>query len=66
MCLAYPAKVLEVKEGRAAIEASGKVREVITLLPNLKPGDWVLVHADFAIQKLRRDEVKEYKRMLEA
>ncbi|MBS4024388.1 MAG: HypC/HybG/HupF family hydrogenase formation chaperone [Clostridia bacterium] len=52
MCLAVPSKVIELKgEYAAEIEYLGNRRDVsITLVPDVKQGDWVLVHAGFALE----------------
>lgn len=60
MCLAFPAKVLEIRENfLATIEHSGIKREAsLMLLPDAKVGDYVLVHAGFAMQIVDEEEVK--------
>jgi hydrogenase expression/formation protein HypC len=52
MCLAVPAKVLALKgEFAAEIEYLGNRREVnVVLVPGVKQGDWVLVHAGYALE----------------
>ncbi len=57
MCLAVPGRVESVEESqglRLARVDFGGVRKQICLetLPDAAPGDWVLVHAGFALQKL--------------
>ncbi len=60
MCLAVPAKVLEVKENLAKVELAGVTRDVsLMLLPEAKAGDYVLVHAGFAMQIVEEKEVEE-------
>jgi len=59
MCLAFPGKVLEIKDNLATIEHSGIKREAsLMLLPDAKVGDYVLVHAGFAMQIVDEEEVK--------
>lgn len=59
MCLAFPAKVIEIKNSLATIEHSGIKREAsLMLLPEAKVGDYVLVHAGFAMQIVDETEVK--------
>ena len=60
MCLAFPAKVLEIKNNfLATVEHSGIKREAsLMLLPDAKVGDYVLVHAGFAMQIVDEEEVK--------
>ena len=59
MCLAFPAKVLNIKDNLATIEHKGIKREAsLMLLPDAKVGDFVLVHAGFAMQIVDEDEIK--------
>ncbi len=60
MCLAFPAKVIEIKNNfLATVEHSGIKREAsLMLLPEAKVGDYVLVHAGFAMQTVDEEEVK--------
>ena len=60
MCLAFPAKVIEIKDSLAKVELSGVTRDVsLMLLPEAKLGDYVLVHAGFAMQVVQKQEVDE-------
>ena len=57
MCLAIPAKILEIKGNTALIESLGVKKEVeISLIPDAKKGDYVIVHAGFAIQIIEKEE----------
>lgn len=58
MCLAVPAKIVSIHEHTAKVDFGGIQREVIITLieEKLKPGDYVLVHAGFAIQKIDEKE----------
>ncbi|MBR6013992.1 MAG: HypC/HybG/HupF family hydrogenase formation chaperone [Selenomonadaceae bacterium] len=60
MCLAFPAKITEIKNSfLATVEHSGIKRETsLMLLPEAKVGDYVLVHAGFAMQIVDEEEVK--------
>jgi hydrogenase expression/formation protein HypC len=59
MCLAVPAKLVSRSGSNAVADLHGNRVEVSTLLlPDAIPGDWVLVHAGFAIQRLSPDEVR--------
>jgi len=53
MCLGVPARVLE-RNGDAAVVTLGGVRREISvmLLDDVSVGEWVIVHAGFAIEKL--------------
>lgn len=60
MCLAIPMTIKKIEGSRAAAEAWGVEKNVdITLVPGVKPGDKVIIHAGFAIEKLDPEEAKE-------
>jgi hydrogenase expression/formation protein HypC len=62
MCLAIPAKVIEVDEALQAgrVDYLGtKVKANFVLLQSVQAGDWVIVHAGFAISKLDEQEAQE-------
>ena len=60
MCLAVPAKVLEIKGDKGVVDFGGIRREVnLSLIDDVKVGDYVLIHVGFAIQKLERKEAEE-------
>jgi len=75
MCLAIPAKVVEIgkgegKEGaKAKADFGGISREIDVSLVDAKVGDYVMVHAGFAIEIMDEHEAKEtlalWKEMLE-
>lgn len=66
MCLAIPARVKEINEHLAKVEVYGNVREVgIRLVPDLKVGDWVLIHAGFALEKIDEERAQETLKILE-
>jgi len=53
MCLAVPAKIVELDGTTALADLHGNRLNISTLLtPDVAVGDWVLVHAGFAIQQL--------------
>lgn len=59
MCLAIPARVLEVKDNIAKVDFGyGTVREVDVTLVNVKEGQYVLVHVGYAIQVLDEEKAK--------
>lgn len=60
MCLAIPAQIEEMKDGRATVALDGSRTNVLTaLVPEAVVGDWVLVHAGMAITVLDADEARE-------
>jgi len=57
MCLAVPAKVIRIDGENCIAEILGVSREVsLELLKNVRPGDYVLVHAGCAIQIVDEEE----------
>jgi hydrogenase expression/formation protein HypC len=57
MCLAVPGKVIRIDGKDAVTEILGSERSVsIELLDNVKPGDYVLIHAGCAIQVVDEEE----------
>lgn len=66
MCLAVPMRVVRIDGVEAEVEQGGtRLRVRIDLVENVKAGDYVLVHAGFAIQTLDEDEAVETLRLLE-
>ncbi len=60
MCLAVPGKVLECTGDEAVVDLQGNTLHVSRVLtPEAGPGDWVLVHAGFAITQLDEAEARE-------
>jgi hydrogenase expression/formation protein HypC len=54
MCLAIPAKVVELRDGDLAVIDLGGMRKEISLalVDDVWPGDFVIVHVGYALQKL--------------
>ena len=53
MCLAVPSKIIEINDCMAKVDVDGVVRETsLMLLDDVKIGDYVIVHAGFAINRL--------------
>lgn len=60
MCLAIPARIVELKGDNAIVDAMGnRYKAKTTLLPEAKIGDLVLVHAGFAISLIEEEEAKK-------
>ena len=60
MGVGLPAKVAEIKDGMAVVDASGVKRTVSAeLVENLVPGDYVMVHAGVAIARIGSDDAEE-------
>ena len=65
MCLAIPARVIQIEEGLGLVELGGVVREAsFMLLPDAQVGDYVLLHAGYALQKVDEAEAEETLRLL--
>jgi hydrogenase expression/formation protein HypC len=66
MCLAIPARVIQVGEQNLGlVEMGGVVRKAsFMLLPDVRLGDYVLLHAGYALQKLDEAEAEETLRLL--
>lgn len=53
MCLAIPSKIERIKDNNAIIDVDGVKRKVsLLLLEDAKAGDYVIVHAGFALHKI--------------
>jgi hydrogenase expression/formation protein HypC len=60
MCLAIPGKVVEILDDKKAIvDYGGTRREANTIYVKPGVGDWVVVHAGFALQILDEEDAKE-------
>jgi len=66
MCLAIPLKIRSIKGHFAQAETNRLERTVnIEMVPGLKIGDYVIVHAGFAIQKVDPDKARETLRLIQ-
>ena len=66
MCLAVPAKLVSASHTHGVADVRGSRLPVSTLLvPDAVEGDWVLVHAGFAIQRLEPEEAEQTFRALD-
>ena len=60
MCIAVPLEVLEVNDNRATAHFGNTRREVfLDLIDDVKVGDFIIVHAGFAIEKLNKEEAEK-------
>jgi hydrogenase expression/formation protein HypC len=60
MCLAVPGKVIAIDGALAKVEIEGNVREAgIRLVPEVKLGDYVLVHAGFVVEIVDQEAAEE-------
>jgi len=72
MCLGIPMKVVEIEDFMARCEAKGIMRDVSLFMlqhENIEPGDYIVVHVGYAIQKMTEHEARSaweiYDEMLE-
>ncbi len=53
MCLAVPSKIIDIEDNMAVIDVDGVTRKTsLLLLENPQIGDYVIVHAGFALHKI--------------
>jgi hydrogenase expression/formation protein HypC len=65
MCLAIPARIISIKGEEAVTEIQGvRRRIIISLIPDPRVGDHVLIHAGFAIRKWSKSDVREFNRIV--
>lgn len=64
MCLAIPMKVIKINGENCVVESGGLRRSAnISFLKNVRKGDYILIHAGFAIEKVKVAEAKKTLRM---
>ena len=60
MCLAVPGKIIECRDDEITVDMQGnRVKASRLLTPEAGVGDWVLVHAGFAISQLDEADALE-------
>lgn len=61
MCLAIPSRIVQIDDLRAVVDVYGARREInLMLMPEeVGIGDYVLVHAGFALQKVEQESARE-------
>jgi hydrogenase expression/formation protein HypC len=57
MCLAIPGKILKIKDQIAEVDFDGIVKDINIAMVDVKIGDFVMVHAGFAIEKMELEQV---------
>jgi len=66
MCLGIPMRVKKIKGEFAEVEIGTLIRTVnIQMLPQVKIGDYVIVHAGFAIQRVNPERAEETLRLID-
>jgi hydrogenase expression/formation protein HypC len=64
MCLAIPGKIIAIKNQLATVDFDGIKKEINISLVSVKIGEYVMVHAGFAIEKMDDEYAKEMKEYL--
>ncbi len=66
MCLAIPAEIIKIEEEMAAVRVGEALRKAsLMLLPEqAQVGDYVIIHAGFALHKVDPEEAQESLRLL--
>jgi len=66
MCLAIPAKIVDIDNQSATVEVGGVTRQAsIVLLPDARLGNYILIHAGFAISLVDEAEALETIKLFE-
>ena len=66
MCVTYPARVLSIEDDFALVDMDdGPRRASLVLMPDVLPGDWVVVAAGTVIERLEPAEAEEIRRLLD-
>lgn len=60
MCVAYPGKVLSLEGKHAEVDFTGNIVKVNVSMVDVKIGDYVLVHAGMAIQRVETKEAEDW------
>jgi hydrogenase expression/formation protein HypC len=63
MCLAVPGKIIKIEEDIGDIDFGGVIRKANITMVEAKVGDWVVIHAGFAIEIMDEEEAKETLRL---
>lgn len=65
MCLAIPGKIIEIKKNQqATADFNGIEKEINISLVEVKKGDYVIVHAGFAIEKMEKKDAESINDLL--
>ena len=58
MCVAYPGKIININGDHANVDLSGSRVKINISMVDAKVGDYVLVHAGMALQKMKQEEAE--------
>ena len=60
MCLAIPGKLIEKKGDKGLVDLGGVNKEILlTFIPEVKKGDWVIIHTGFGLNIISEEEANE-------
>jgi len=66
MCLSIPAKIISIDGSMAEVSAGGTIFKAgLQMIEDANPGDYILLHAGFAIQKISEEEAVETLKLFE-
>ncbi|MGB2800796.1 MAG: HypC/HybG/HupF family hydrogenase formation chaperone [Phycisphaerae bacterium] len=66
MCLAVPGRIVELADGIGLVDVRGnRMRAGLVLVPEAGVGDWVLLHAGFAITQISSRDAAETNALLD-
>jgi hydrogenase expression/formation protein HypC len=66
MCLSIPVRIVTIEGKMAEVSAGGTLFKAgLHMLEDVREGDYVLLHAGFAIQKISKSDAEETIRLLE-
>jgi hydrogenase expression/formation protein HypC len=66
MCLAVPGRIVSKEANVGVVDIRGnRLRAGLALVPEAAVGDWVLIHAGFAITQITPQDAEETNRLLE-
>ncbi len=67
MCLGIPMKVIKIDGDEGTVESGGLRKKAnFSLMKSVKPGEYVLLHAGFAIEKIKDAEARKTLRVLKS
>jgi len=65
MCLSIPAKIVSINGSMAEVSAGGTIFKAgLQMVEGVKVGDYILLHAGFAIQKISEEDAAETLKLL--
>jgi hydrogenase expression/formation protein HypC len=65
VCLAIPAEIVQIEDEMAVVRVGDTLRKAsLMLLPEVSLGDYVIVHAGFALHRVDPEEARESLRLL--